>query len=83
MMRRLFILLIMVVCPLSVRAHIGSNDVFFEGTAGKYPVRVNVKMPGVIPGRAEISVRVTDDFLETGESGSRALGCWASWITLA
>lgn len=39
-------------------AHVGSPNVFFEGTAGPYPVRVVVRPPGVIPGLAEISVRV-------------------------
>jgi hypothetical protein len=39
-------------------AHIGDQNVFFEGYAGAYPVRVVVRPPGVIPGLAEISVRV-------------------------
>ncbi|HEV3052904.1 MAG TPA: hypothetical protein VGX50_21535, partial [Longimicrobium sp.] len=39
-------------------AHVGSPNVFFEGNAGPYPVRVVVRPPGVIPGLAEISVRV-------------------------
>ena len=41
-------------------AHVGSPNVFFEGNAGPYPVRVVVRPPGVIPGLAEISVRVPD-----------------------
>jgi hypothetical protein len=43
---------------LSAQAHIGSPDIFFDGQAGPYPVRVTVRMPGVVPGRAEISARV-------------------------
>ena len=39
-------------------AHVGSPNVFYEGSAGPYPVRVVVRTPGVIPGLAEISVRV-------------------------
>ena len=39
-------------------AHIGDQNVFFEGSAGPYPVRVVVRPPGVIPGLADISVRV-------------------------
>jgi hypothetical protein len=39
-------------------AHVGSPNVFYEGTAGPYPVRVVVRPPGVIPGLAEISVRI-------------------------
>jgi hypothetical protein len=42
-------------------AHVGSPNVFFEGVAGPYPVRVVVRPPEVIPGLAEITVRVTDD----------------------
>lgn len=42
----------------SVSAHIGDQNVFFEGRAGAYPVRIVVRPPGVIPGLAEISVRV-------------------------
>lgn len=39
-------------------AHVGSPNVFYEGNAGAYPVRVVVRPPGVIPGLAEISVRI-------------------------
>jgi hypothetical protein len=50
---------------LSAQAHLGSPDIFFDGTAGPYPVRVTVRMPSVVPGRAEISTRVqTSDSVE-------------------
>lgn len=39
-------------------AHVGSPDTFFTGDAGPYPVRVTVRLPGVIPGLAQIVVRV-------------------------
>jgi hypothetical protein len=39
-------------------AHVGSPDTWFEGAAGPYPVRVVVRSPGVVPGLAEIDVRV-------------------------
>ena len=39
-------------------AHVGDPNVLFEGHAGPYPVRVLIRPPGVIPGLAEISVRV-------------------------
>ncbi len=39
-------------------AHVGSPDTFFGGKAGPYDVRVSVRLPGVIPGRAEVTVRV-------------------------
>src|SRR5579862_6253816 len=38
--------------------HVGSPNVFFEGAAGPYPVHVVVRPPAVIPGEAEIAVRV-------------------------
>ncbi len=41
-----------------VSAHIGSPNVLFEGTAGPYPVRVIVRPPEVVPGLAEVIVRV-------------------------
>ncbi len=39
-------------------AHIGTQDVVFDGAAGPYPVRVVVRPAGVVPGLAQISVRV-------------------------
>lgn len=44
-------------CPLLLPAHVGVNDVFFEGLAGPYPLFVTVRPPVVIPGVAEISIR--------------------------
>lgn len=38
-------------------AHLGSPDVFFEGAIGPYRANVTVRMPAVVPGRAEIFVR--------------------------
>ena len=45
---------------LATTGHVGSKNVFFTGNAGPYPVSVVVRPPDVIPGLAEISVRVTD-----------------------
>lgn len=42
---------------LSVCAHVGSPDVYFEGDAGPYHLYVTVRVPQVIPGIAEIQVR--------------------------
>jgi hypothetical protein len=44
--------------------HVGSPTVFFDGHAGPYPVRVVVRPPMVVPGRAQVSVRVTGDGVE-------------------
>lgn len=40
-------------------AHVGSPNVVFDGTAGVYPVRVIVRPPSVVPGLAEVIVRVS------------------------
>lgn len=41
-------------------AHVGTDDVFFAGEAGPWTVRVSIRQPGVIPGLADISVRVEE-----------------------
>ncbi len=46
---------------LTTAAHIGSPDTWFEGMAGPYPVRVVVRAPGVIPGLADVVVKVTGE----------------------
>ena len=43
---------------LLASAHVGSPDTFFEGNAGPYRVRVIVRPPGIVPGQAEITVRL-------------------------
>jgi len=45
-------------CAVLSMAHVGSPDTFFGGKAGPYDVRVSVRLPGVIPGRAQVDVRV-------------------------
>jgi hypothetical protein len=39
-------------------AHVGTLDTFFAGKAGPFDVQVTVRPPGVVPGRAQILVRV-------------------------
>lgn len=46
---------------LPLFAHVGSPNVFFDGNAGPYAVRVVVKQPGVVPGLADITVRTPAD----------------------
>jgi hypothetical protein len=41
------------------QAHIGSPNVFFQGLAGSYPIRVTIQPPGVVPGLAQIQVIVS------------------------
>jgi hypothetical protein len=55
-----FFLLILFLAVIPARAHVGSPNVFYDGDAGPYPVRVIVRPPVVIPGLAEITVRLRD-----------------------
>lgn len=54
-MKRLFFAILCLLVPAG--AHVGVNDVFFEGQAGPYPFAVTIRPPVVIPGVAEISIR--------------------------
>lgn len=56
-MRRFLLLLLF---PVALHAHVGSPNVFFDGHAGPHPVRVIVRPPEVVPGVAEITVRVKE-----------------------
>lgn len=49
---------------LVATGHVGSNNVFFSGEAGPYPVSVVIRPPEVIPGLADISVRVAGEGVE-------------------
>lgn len=44
--------------PLSVSGHVGSPNVFFEGQAGAHSLRVVIRPPPVLPGAAQVDVRV-------------------------
>jgi hypothetical protein len=48
-------LLSLIALPLA--AHVGSPDVFFEGSAGPYKLLVTIRPPEVVPGVAEIEIR--------------------------
>ncbi len=41
-------------------AHVGTSNAYFDGAAGPYRVRVIVRTPGVIPGLAQVTVRILD-----------------------
>src|SRR5215472_15505878 len=56
-MRTLLTILLVLALSVSVYAHVGSPDVYYEGDAGPYHLFVTVRMPQVIPGVAEIQVR--------------------------
>lgn len=56
--------------------HVGSPDTFFVGQAGAYRVRVSVRLPGVIPGRAAINVHVLDAATADAYRVSICAGQW-------
>ena len=55
---RALLMVVVLLCPGLAQAHVGSPDVFYDGLIGPYPARVTIRMPAVVPGRAEISARV-------------------------
>lgn len=65
-----------ILCAIVSMAHVGSPDTFFTGRAGPYDVRVSVRLPGVIPGRAQVAIRVPG---ATGSSGHRVTVQAAQW----
>jgi hypothetical protein len=54
---KVWLLAILLVAP-SAFAHVGSPDVYFEGDAGAYHLLVTVNPPAMIPGVAQVEVRV-------------------------
>jgi hypothetical protein len=58
---RLRVSAMMIGIAVVASAHIGSPNVVFDGNAGPYPVRVVVRPPEVVPGLAEVIVRVNAD----------------------
>jgi hypothetical protein len=53
-------MLMLALAPMVLAAHVGSPDVIFDGKAGPYDVRVIVRVPMVVPGLADVTVRVLD-----------------------
>lgn len=45
--------------------HVGSPDVFFDGMAGPYKVYVSVRTPEVIPGVAQVELRIPNGTVNT------------------
>ncbi|MDA1094759.1 MAG: hypothetical protein O3A25_16030 [Acidobacteria bacterium] len=58
-MRAVARMLVLVSAGVAASAHVGTSNAYFEGAAGPYGVRVIVRTPGVIPGLAQIAVRIT------------------------
>lgn len=74
MKRAAALALLLSAAPLA--AHVGSPNVFFDGAAGPYPVRVIVRPPDVIPGLAEITVRTQQ---AQAERVTLQLVPWRTW----
>ncbi|HLJ87265.1 MAG TPA: hypothetical protein VKZ53_10605 [Candidatus Angelobacter sp.] len=55
------LLLPVLLLPEAALAHVGSPDVYYDGYAGPYHLLVTVRPPVVIPGVAEIEVRVASN----------------------
>ncbi len=55
---RFILVLLLVLLLQPARAHVGSPTVFYQGQAGPYTARIVIKPAEVIPGLAEVSVRV-------------------------
>jgi len=54
----LLVFILLVLLPLPGPAHIGSPNVVYETQSPPVPVRVIIRPPGVVPGLADIDVRV-------------------------
>jgi hypothetical protein len=50
--------LLFIASSADLSAHIGVQNVFLESKAGPFPIRVTIRPPQVIPGLAEIFIRV-------------------------
>jgi hypothetical protein len=57
-------LLLVAAAPTISDAHVGSPDVIFDGKAGPYDVRIIVRVPLVVPGLADVAVRVLSGDVE-------------------
>ena len=62
--RALAFLVSLLVTAGIAQAHVGSSDIFFAGQAGPYPAHVTIRVPPVVPGRAEIDVQASGDSLQ-------------------
>ncbi|MEM1136031.1 MAG: hypothetical protein AAGI07_09340 [Bacteroidota bacterium] len=59
-MKNLFISGVLFAILLFCSGHVGSPNIVFEGSAGRYKLLVNVQPPEVVPGLAQVSVRIPE-----------------------
>src|SRR5215475_7142447 len=55
-----FLVFLFILLPLASPAHVNSPDVYYDGYAGPYHLLVTVQPPAVVPGIAQIQIRVVD-----------------------
>ena len=53
----IFTILLLLTLSQKSSAHIGSPNVFFDGKAGAFPVRVVIRPPPALPGIAQVDIR--------------------------
>jgi hypothetical protein len=53
--------LLLLLCVGWAKGHVGSPDVFYQGKAGPYAAMVTIRPPAVIPGVAEVEIRIPED----------------------
>ncbi len=53
-----FVALLLLLSPTISSAHTGAQNVFYEGNVGPYAARVIIKRPDVVPGLADITIRL-------------------------
>jgi hypothetical protein len=58
--RHTLLIVLTLIWPLGAQAHLGSPDVFFSGKIGPWQTRITIRMPSVVPGRAEILVKILE-----------------------
>jgi hypothetical protein len=61
------VLFIALVMPFVAQAHVNSPDVYYDGNAGPYRLLVAVRPPVVVPGVAQIEIRVVDGDVDSIE----------------
>ena len=57
-MKKVILLVALLLLTLASFAHIGSPDIIYEGNAGPYKIQVTIKPPDVVPGTAQILVKL-------------------------
>src|SRR5258708_16755519 len=51
------LLFLILALPVSLGAHVGSPDVYYDGHPGPYHLLVTVRTPAVLPGLAQTQIR--------------------------